>query len=212
MELLIVSATEGEITPLRDALAEDQRVHILISGVGMMAAAFHLGRALSLKRYDLVLNLGICGSFRPRIKPGDVVNVSDEIVADLGAEDGLGFLSVFDLELSDPNMPPFTDGKLVNPFRYHNTLINALPVVSSISVNSVSGRTETIERLRSFHDADIEVMEGAGIFYSCLMADVPFLEVRAVSNFIEQRNRNAWKVDDAIRNLNAWAVDFVSAL
>jgi futalosine hydrolase len=209
MRLLIVSSTEGEIAPLREQLSLSKDVHVLISGVGMMATAYHLGRALALNTYQLVLNLGVCGSFKARLQPGTVVNVHDETLADLGAEDGQGFLSVFDLELEDANLPPFSDGKLVNPFGYHNRELNKLPVVSSLSVNSVSGREGTIERLKSFHDPDIESMEGAAVFYACLMADVPFLEVRAVSNFIEQRNRNAWKLDEAIRNLNDWARAFI---
>lgn len=212
MELLIVCATEGEVAPIRESLRSQSHVHLLVSGVGMMATAFHLSRALTLKTYDLVLNIGVCGSFKQRLKPGDVVNVSEQTIADLGAEDGHGFLSVFDLELSDPNLPPFNEGKLVNPFRYHSSMVNKLPLVSALSVNSVSGREETIERLRSLHDADIEVMEGAAVSYSCLMADVPYLEVRAVSNFIEQRHRSAWKLDEAIHNLNRWATGFINTI
>ena len=35
-------------------------------------------------------------------------------------------------------------------------------------------------------------MEGAAFMYACLIAGVPFAQVRAVSNRVERRNRAAW--------------------
>jgi nucleoside phosphorylase len=37
--------------------------------------------------------------------------------------------------------------------------------------------------------------------YACLIHDVPFAQVRAVSNIVERRNRAAWRLDEAIRRL-----------
>jgi futalosine hydrolase len=44
-------------------------------------------------------------------------------------------------------------------------------------------------------------MEGAAFMYACLIADVPFAQVRAVSNVVERRNRESWRLADAIDNL-----------
>jgi futalosine hydrolase len=44
-------------------------------------------------------------------------------------------------------------------------------------------------------------MEGAAFMYACLIADVPFAEIRAVSNKVERRNREAWKLKEAVENL-----------
>ena len=44
-------------------------------------------------------------------------------------------------------------------------------------------------------------MEGAAFMYACLIHDLPFAQVRAVSNVVERRNREAWKMADAIHNL-----------
>jgi futalosine hydrolase len=41
--------------------------------------------------------------------------------------------------------------------------------------------------------------------YACLIHGVPFAQVRAVSNFVERRNRDAWKLDLAIRELGSAA-------
>ena len=38
---------------------------------------------------------------------------------------------------------------------------------------------------------------------------MPFAEIRAVSNVVEKRNRAAWKLDEAIGNLNAVALRII---
>ena len=49
-------------------------------------------------------------------------------------------------------------------------------------------------------------MEGAAFAYACTLFAVPYAQVRAVSNLVERRNRDAWRMDLAVRNLNAIAV------
>src|SRR4051794_823144 len=75
-------------------------IDILITGVGMVATAAWCSRALTQSTYDLALNLGVCGSFDSFIEPGTVVHVTSDRLAELGAEDGDGFLTLEDLQLS----------------------------------------------------------------------------------------------------------------
>ena len=42
--------------------------------------------------------------------------------------------------------------------------------------------------------------------YSCLVAGVPFAQVRAVSNVVERRNRAAWKIEEAVAALGTVAI------
>ena len=49
-------------------------------------------------------------------------------------------------------------------------------------------------------------MEGAAFMYACLVHGLPFAQVRAVSNVVERRNRDAWKLTEAIANLGATAL------
>jgi futalosine hydrolase len=44
-------------------------------------------------------------------------------------------------------------------------------------------------------------MEGAAFMYACAINGLPFAQVRAVSNFVERRNRQAWKIAEATRSL-----------
>lgn len=215
MRVLIVAATDLEIVPLIETLEfisdrsprlkcytqRGRDVDVLTTGVGMVATAVWCSRALAMDRYDLSLNLGVCGSFDPGLLPGDVVHVTADRIAELGAEDGDAFLTLQELGLLGDDEFPFRGGRLVNDAPPGEAAVAGLPAVNGITVNTVHGHAETIARVvRRFHP-QVESMEGAAFMYACLVHGVRFAQVRAVSNVVERRNRAAWRMADAIRNL-----------
>jgi futalosine hydrolase len=208
MRTLVVAATESEIAPL--LLQRPPDLDILITGVGMVATATHCSRALTTARYGLVLNLGVCGAFDPALTPGTVVHVTSDRLPELGAEDGDRFLSIHDLQLLGENEFPFEGGALVNNRPPANPIIASLPAVSAVTVNTVHGSEASIKRVVQRFRPQVESMEGAAFMYACLMHDVPFAQVRAVSNVVEKRNRAAWKMAEAIAALNDIALRIVS--
>ena len=216
MRLLLVAATGLELAPLVGPLTpagspadrmqafthSSHQVDVLTTGVGMVATATWCSRALARQPYDLALNLGVCGSFSSAYRLGTVVNVVSDCLPELGAEDGGQFLTVHQLGLVGLDEPPFHGGRLVNPEPKAHALIGALPGVSGITVNTVHGDTESIERVVARLEPDVESMEGAAFMYACLVSGVRFAQVRAVSNMVERRNRAAWKLKEAVDALN----------
>ena len=204
MRILIVSATATEIAPLVARLAGSERGHeveVLVTGVGMVATSARTARSLAQSRLDLALNLGLCGSFDASLAPGSVVHVVSDRMTELGAEDGEGFLTIAELGLLDADAPPYSQGRLLNARPPANAALERLPSVHGITVNTVHGSERSIADVVRRFAPQVESMEGAGFMYACLMHDVPFAQVRAVSNFVERRNRSAWKIDEAIGNL-----------
>ena len=45
-------------------------------------------------------------------------------------------------------------------------------------------------------------MEGAAFHYVCLQQKIPFIQLRAISNYVGERNKTKWKMKEAIINLN----------
>jgi futalosine hydrolase len=45
-------------------------------------------------------------------------------------------------------------------------------------------------------------MEGAAFFYACARVELASIQLRAISNWVEPRNRDAWNIPLAISNLN----------
>lgn len=220
MNILLITATEAEIAPLIKHIREewlcneagvfsnnDKRLTILHGGVGMVATTYALTKQLAKRKYDLVLQAGVGGSFNRNLKLGDVVCVQNEQIGDLGAEDKDKYLSTFDIGLVDKDEYPFTDGKLLNN---NNVEEVGLPVVSGVTVNTVTGSQQSVAEMQERCGADIESMEGAALHYVCLMEEVPFLQVRAISNYVEPRDRDAWEMSIAVTQLNNFLVNYLN--
>ena len=60
------------------------------------------------------------------------------------------------------------------------------------------GNERSIAAISERFSPQVESMEGAAFMSACLMHQVPFAQVRAVSNIVERRNRDAWKMAEAI--------------
>jgi futalosine hydrolase len=224
VRILLVSATAAEIGPVTAGLRlaghggdrvtrytiRDHEVHVLVTGVGMVATATWCTRALSRDRYDVALNLGVCGSFDRTLSLGTVVHVVSDRLAELGAEDGDAFLSIHQLRLLDENDPPFVDGRLVNKTPPAGATLASLPLVNGITVSTVHGREQSIACVAERFAPQVESMEGAAFMYACLVQGQRFAQIRAVSNFVERRNREAWKLPQAIANLGSTALRMLS--
>lgn len=176
----------------------------------MVATAAWCSRALATGRYDLALNVGVCGSYDATLPPGTVVHVVMDRLAELGAENGDEFLTIEDLQLLKQHA--LNGYVMSNPTPPISGALMTLPGVCAITSNTAHGREESIEFVRARFGPQVESMEGAAFMYACLINEVPFAQVRAVSNVVEKRNREAWRMDEAIRNLGSSALKILDTL
>lgn len=203
MKILIVAATETEIAPTlahfnlsSNSFIETEKFDILITGVGMVATAFALGQKLGSK-HNLVLNVGIAGSFNKDIELGEVVNITQDTFAELGAEDHENFITLPQLGLGENKFPSSANTELT------------LRKVKGITVNKVHGNAQRIEKTIALYHPQTESMEGAAVFYACSKLNILALQVRCISNYVEPRNRESWQIDLAVKNLNDWLMEFL---
>ncbi len=213
MHILLAAATPFEIQPTLDYLAKKTTgftVTPLITGVGSLATTWSLMRQIDSHRPDLVLQAGIAGCFTGR-KAGDVVVVREEILADLGVWEDQRFKTLFDLKLADSEAAPFSNGKLVNPYQQLLSL-TALDPVTAITVNEITTDPSRITWYQQNTIAVVESMEGGGLHYVCLRENMPFVQLRAVSNDIGVRDKAKWDILTAIFNLNEQLVSLLDKL
>jgi futalosine hydrolase len=52
-------------------------------------------------------------------------------------------------------------------------------------------------------------MEGAAVHYVGLMENVPFLQLRSISNLVGERDKKKWKLPLSIKNLNQTLIDLL---
>jgi futalosine hydrolase len=223
MNILLVTATLAEIKPFVNRqnlkLADNglytgrcghHTVCCIITGVGMVATTYHLTTALQKSSYDLVVNAGIAGNYRADFYNGLVVEVVSEQFADFGIDNRGAFVSAFAARLVQPNEHPFCNEKLVNAQVHEFT--ECLPKAHGITVNKSSGNQPAIDALCQLFSPDVESMEGAAVFYVCLNQNIPFAEIRAISNLVEPRNRDNWNISLAIEQLNSTLIDIFADL
>lgn len=209
MKILVTAATTLEIQPFLQYLdqhipalkAANCQIDVLIAGIGMMHTAFSLGRHLLVNKPDIAIQAGIGGAFQHNWELGQVVLVKREFLADLGAEDNDQFKDLFDIGLWQPSQAPFIGNSLVNTFAGLPE-VPPLPTTTGVTVNLVSGSEPTIQKLVSKYAPDVESMEGAAFHYACLLEEIPFLQLRSISNYVEIRDKSKWKIPLAVKTLN----------
>ena len=210
MKILVVAATTLEMDFMSSIQSsEKNQVFKKVLGVGQVPTTYHLLQHIENIMPELIVQTGIAGSFLNDIALGEVFVIEREFMADLGVQENGSFQSVFDLKLMDKNQTPFSDGQLKNP---HEILIHKtnLKKASSITVNEISTSLERINEFKKQFNPTIESMEGAAFHYCCLMKNIPFVQIRGVSNYVGERDKSRWHIETALQAATKSTQDFIS--
>jgi futalosine hydrolase len=199
MKILVCAATNFELKRISEQF-QNQDIDFAVTGIGPVFTTFNLTEILNQKKYDLVINIGICGAFSEWLQVGDCVNVMKEQFGDFGVTDHTDFQTVFDLKFLDKMDDPFAGGALWADMFYAAEI--PLREASGLTVSNASGEAGQIEFRRKKFGANIETMEGAAVFYVCAQKKVPVVQIRCVSNRVEPRDTSAWNVPLALKNLS----------
>ena len=208
MKVFIAASTIAEIEPLIE-LQHLPPYKLIITGVGALATTYSLTKLIHEERPDLIIQAGIAGAFKENFL-GKVCIVKQDRFADLGVQENGEWRDVFDMGLTDKDEPPFTNGWLIN----HHPLLDKidLPLVSSITINEITTNDARIQSFKSKYQPAIESMEGAALHFVCLQERVQFIQLRAVSNDVGERNKTKWEMPLAIKKLNFALEDLLSGI
>ena len=180
MKILLVVATHQEV--VNDKFKDCK---ILITGMGMVNTSIQVTKELSKNKYNLVINMGVAGSFSQDYVIGDVVEVVEDNFSELGFENGNDFEQFSDFVT-----------------KYNVAAKTNLQKVNGVTVNTVHGNEQSIAEIVNRLNPDVESMEGAAVFNICNEFAVPCIQIRAISNNVEKRNKTNWNMPLAIHNLN----------
>ena len=202
-EILIAVAHPSEEEAVRKALSAARgSFEITVTGVGGAAMSWALQKRFSVRSMpEMVIGAGIAGSYVPSLTPGDVVLTRSDCFADMGIDDNGDFRSLFGANLADPDLPPFSGGRIYCSDELLAMLSGRFRAVTGATVNMSSGSQAVIDRIRRAWDPEIETMEGAWLAYACAVNGVPWISVRAVSNMVEPRNFDRWDIPLALSRL-----------
>jgi futalosine hydrolase len=218
MKCLLIAATAAEIAPFVNHYHSSEKktyiefdLHIMVTGIGMMATTYQLTKYLQTNKPDLIIMVGIAGCFKLNVPLGKVFAVKSETFGDLGVREKDKWNDVFDLKIMPKNEAPFTNKKLVNT----NKVIlsrTRLVLINAITINQISTSKKAISILQKKYHPTIESMEGAALHYVALQQNIPFVQIRGVSNYIGERNKSKWKIKEAIENSNTVIIRLFESL
>ncbi len=207
MKILICAATPGELAvPMH---SHTNTLEKLITGVGIAATAFNMATYLSNHQPDVCLMIGIAGSYDRNLSIGTVVNIQEDCFADLGAENYDGsIIHLTDLLPCDDTNP--FEQKWIKPALF-TSMTKAIPV-KGITVNKTNGSQHSIDQIMHHFNPQVESMEGAAFFASCMYYNIPCMQLRAISNQVQPRNREAWDIPLAMKHLRLELQNILTSL
>jgi futalosine hydrolase len=220
--ILVSAAVEGEVDGIRRNLADtvvhavgeqevtsgrlgQQAVRLVVTGPGIANTVHGLTVAMMSEKPKLIIQTGCGGGFEQAgIEIGDVAIASEEIDAQLGLEQDKAGSAVGRLPFPVIRKP----GKeIFNCYpvdiEEFNSAVKSLKtglagsdatVVTGpfITVATVTGSFGRAGDLHRRYGAIVENMEGSGAAHVAALYDIPFLEIRAVSNKVGARDKRKW--------------------
>ncbi|WP_019637967.1 futalosine hydrolase [Paenibacillus fonticola] len=200
---LIMTAVEAEREAVLRGLNGAAGFDVRLAGVGPIAAAANTAAILTdgpppIPAWDLVISAGIGGGFTGAAEIGSVVMATMIIAADLGAESQEGFLSLEELGFGSSRIA--AEATLTERWAKAAAAVG-IPVCTApiLTLSTVTGSEATANLLsQRVPGAAAEAMEGYGVAMAAHNLQLPVLEIRAISNTVGPRQRELWKIKDAL--------------
>ena len=215
--LLVTAATAFEMDSFLSACPDDCQVYTALTGVGPVEAALQVTHFLATTEHAItgLINFGVAGAYPGNDQGADLLDIclaELEVLGDLGIcmhehvtpLRGQGF-TVFDtFDLHSPLLPQ-AEGVLRDAGI--TTHCGAF-----VTVNCVSGMRRRGYMLARQHRALCENMEGAAVARVCDFFQLPLVELRCISNLVEDRDPASWRLRDASRRCGQVVAHLVQEL
>ena len=227
--LLAALPNEGELilSQLRDVRTEtrgdleihhgilaDKELLIAFSGLGKINAATAASAILSSFSASRLWMWGSAGAYpSARVEIDDVALASEEILGDEGVATMSTWkpLDVIGIPLLETQGEPIFNRIPVDPeeLKLARRLLSHWESLSSaprihlgpfVTVSAASGSLARARLLADRFGAMCENMEGAAVAQVCLRYQVPFMEIRGLSNWAGDRNKERWHLAKALDN------------
>lgn len=195
-------------------------VILVAGGMGKTNAAQALTALLETRPAEGVIGFGVGGAYPGSgMEVGGIALATAEIYGDEGVEAPEGWLSTEAIGI------PLLDGeggacfnRIPLPAEVAGMAASALSAAGIrhasgpfVTVSACSGTRARGETLRARHAAVCESMEGAACAHVAALYEVPFVEVRGISNLVEDRDLRRWSLADAAEAAAAAVAAIVAA-
>lgn len=216
--LLLTAATDFEMAAFVRACPVSQGVATLVTGVGPVETAVRLSAFLAAAATPptAVVNFGVAGAYvvdgKEHATLLDICLAEREVLADLGicVQDEVHQLRGGAFELLECLKLDATLLGRASRMLAAAQISHTIGVFATVSC--VSGTQKRGEMIARQHQAICENMEGFAAAMACRHFGVPLLELRCISNLVEDRNRQNWQLSKACNRCGEVAAFIVNGL
>lgn len=213
----MTAATDMEMQAFLDAKGDQEDIYSLVTGIGPVETTLSLAGILHKQpEIDWVLNFGIAGAYLENDTPLqasllELCLAEQEVLGDLGIQlaDTMerfgGDLPVRDRFVLDSGLLSAA-GQILE----HEDISYKLGTF--VTVNCASGTLHRGNQLGRQFRGLCENMEGAAVARVCEEFSLPCLEVRCISNMVEDRNRENWRIQEACAKVGRAAAVLAAGL
>lgn len=185
--ILVLSAFEPELTPLRRALKKQTGVVCIAAGIGAVDAAVGAAQAIALHQPRLVLFTGTAGGYHAEAPVGAVVIARRLHLVSTAAERGEGYLPA-PLRTREETNRAVRQGLL----RAAGATAAALLVQDVATPLAITSKVALGRRLARDSGAGVENLEAFAVARAAARAGVPFGAVLGISNRVGPRAHAEW--------------------
>jgi len=201
---LLTTATELEMLAFVEAGGDTAATLQLVTGLGPVETTLSLSCLLQDRpgRIDGVMNFGVAGAYQDNgidLQAGllDICLAEREVLGDLGIcmQDGFERFHGSHLQVEDSFI--LDQALLTSAGQALDDAGTAYKSGTFITVNCASGTGKRGQLLGREFQGLCENMEGAAVARVCKQFSLPCLEVRCISNMVEDRNTKNWQLKQA---------------
>ena len=211
---LLVAATEFEMEPARQRLHNMPGISFLVTGVGPLETAVNLTRFIDnySGAIQLVINFGVGGAYPDAgVEVLDLCLARQEVMGDFGVCFD-NRIESFTSDIAESHSYALENSYLEQASQLFQKQQVRFQQGTFVTVNCVSGTTQRGLLLRDTYQAVCENMEGAAVARVCREFDTPMLELRCISNMVEDRDKSRWKIQEAAQKSGAQVAEFLTSL
>lgn len=196
-------------------------VIISLTGIGKANAAASISALIARYKPGLLINTGCAGAYMGSgLTVGDLALASVEIFGDEGVltPEGWEPFNLLDIPLLERNgkryfnMFPLSPQAAEKAVRTGESIGQPLMAGRFVTVSTCSGTSARGEELAGRFGAICENMEGAAAAQVALMYGVECLEIRGVSNLVEDRDLSRWDIRLAVERAQQFVLKHLETL
>lgn len=222
----VSAKVSGDVTFYKGKIYNKPVIY-LASGIGKTNASHATTILIEKFSPGVIIHFGVGGAYpSSNLKTGDIAVAEKEIYGDEGVclKDGFHTSETIGIPFLVKGKKKYSnefplDKKLLTKalksfslIARHSSLVTKIKSGTFVTVSTCTGTLKRAKKLEKRFHAICENMEGTAVAHICRLYGIPMVEIRGISNIVEDRNKKKWNLKLAAENCQKMVMEFLKIL